>query len=58
MKQIKALATSSLPDALMLCGIASLAYGAAQIFRPAGWIVAGGFAFGFGLMLARRMGNA
>ena len=45
-----------LPDALMLVGMAGIAYGATQIYAPAGWIVGGGFAFGFGLLLARRGG--
>lgn len=46
------------PDALMLAGIAAISYGAAMIYAPFGWIVAGGFAFGFGLLAARREGSA
>lgn len=41
----------------MLAGIGVIAYGAAQVYAPAGWIVAGGFAFGFGWLAARRGGG-
>ena len=46
-----------IPDALMLAGVGSVSYGAAQIYSPAGWIVAGAFAFGFGWLAARRDGS-
>lgn len=45
------------PDALMLAGIGAISYGVAKIYPPAGWIVVGGFAFGFGLLAARRGGS-
>lgn len=45
---------SLVPDALMLAGVAAISYGAAQVYAPVGWIVAGGFAFAFGLLAARR----
>jgi hypothetical protein len=48
----------SVPDVLMVAGIGALTYGASLIYVPAGWIVAGGFAFAFGLMIARRSGNS
>lgn len=47
-----------IPDALMLLGMAGISHGAAQVYRPAGWIVAGAFAFAFGFMMARRSGEA
>ncbi len=57
MKKTGEIAKSLLPDALMLSGIGCLAYGAWRIYAPAGWIVAGVFAFAFGLLLARRAGE-
>jgi hypothetical protein len=42
------------PDGLMLAGMGAISYGAAQVYSPAGWIVAGGFALGFGWLAARR----
>jgi hypothetical protein len=57
MKRPIEIAKSLLPDALMLAGVAALAHGASRIYVPAGWIVAGGFAFAFGLLLARRAGE-
>jgi hypothetical protein len=41
------------PDALMLAGMAAISHGAAQIYAPAGWIVAGGFALACGVLAAR-----
>ena len=46
-----------LPDAMMLAGIAAMAYGASLIYAPAGWIIAGAASLGFGLLLARRGGS-
>lgn len=51
-------ARALIPDALMLLGMGCISYGAAQVYVPAGWIVAGAFAFAFGLLLARRAGEA
>jgi hypothetical protein len=53
MKNLRAALKGLLPDAFMLTGICALIYGAASIYRPAGWIVAGGFALGLGFLLAR-----
>jgi hypothetical protein len=46
-----------LPDALMLSGACAISFGAGQMYLPAGWIVAGGFAFGVGWLAARREGS-
>jgi hypothetical protein len=46
-----------IPDVMIVAGIGAIAYGAAQVYAPAGWIVGGGFAFGFGLVAARRGGD-
>lgn len=43
-----------LPDALLLAGATSITAGAAQVYGPAGWIIAGLFAFAFGVLLAQR----
>jgi hypothetical protein len=56
MKQITKAVRDLVPDGLMLAGIGCMSYGAGQIYTPAGWIVAGGFAFAFGLLAARREG--
>lgn len=58
MKPTMKIAKSLLPDALMVVGMAGITYGVGAIYRPAGWIVAGAFAFSFGLLLARRGGEA
>lgn len=42
------------PDGMMLAGIAAISHGAWLIYSPAGWVVAGGFSLGFGVLLARR----
>jgi 8-oxo-dGTP pyrophosphatase MutT (NUDIX family) len=56
MKQITKAVRDLVPDTLMLAGIGCMSYGAGLIYIPAGWIVAGGFAFAFGLLAARREG--
>lgn len=58
LKKPLAVAAGLLPDALMLVGIGAISYGARLIYMPAGWIVAGGFALGFGFLLARRGGSS
>lgn len=42
-----------LPDALMVGGAASMSYGAALVYTPAGWLVAGLFGLVGGIVLAR-----
>ena len=49
---------SLVPDALMLVGMVAISCGASMIYPPAGLIVGGGFAFGFGWLLARRGGGS
>lgn len=58
MKRFTDSARQMVPDLLMFLGICLISYGAAQIYAPAGWISAGGFAFAFGFMAARRGGDA
>lgn len=58
LKKVLAAAAGLMPDALMLAGIGAIAYGARLIYMPAGWIVAGAFALGFGFLLARRGGDS
>jgi hypothetical protein len=54
MKPISKALRELVPDLLMVGGVACLTYGAAAIYVPAGWLVAGGFTFGFGFLSARR----
>lgn len=42
-----------LPDALMVGGAVSIAWGAGQVYAPAGAIVAGLFALAAGIVLSR-----
>lgn len=42
-----------LPDALMVGGAASISYGAALVYMPAGWVVAGLFGLAGGVLLSR-----
>ncbi len=42
-----------LPDALMVGGAASMSYGAALVYMPAGWVVAGLFGLAGGILLSR-----
>lgn len=44
------------PDTLMATGAASVAYGAWQVYVPAGYIVAGGFLLTAGVLAARKAG--
>lgn len=57
LEKAQKVAAGLLPDALMLVGIAAISHGAWRVFAPAGWIVAGAFALGFGLLMARRAGG-
>ncbi|MGE3346064.1 MAG: hypothetical protein AB7I35_01375 [Ramlibacter sp.] len=47
-----------MPDALMLLGAASVAYGAWLVYPPAGFIVAGGLSLAAGVLAARLGGGA
>lgn len=58
LKKALAGAAGLLPDALMLAGIGAISYGARLIYAPAGWIVVGAFALGFGFLLARSGGGS
>lgn len=52
LQKMLAAAVGQGPDALMLAGAAAIAFGAHLVYPPAGWIVAGGFAIGIGLVWA------
>jgi len=47
-----------IPDALMIAGVACLAYGAGRIYAPAAWLVSGTFTFAFGFQAARRSSDS
>jgi hypothetical protein len=42
------------PDAMMACGAAGIAYGAWQMYQPAGFIVGGGLLLIAGVLAARK----
>lgn len=51
-KKVAALA-AWMPDALLLCGGVSIAWGAGMVYAPAGYIVGGVLAVSAGYLLAR-----
>ena len=53
---VLAKAHAHMPDALMLAGASTIAYGAGLIYEPAGYIVGGLLALVGGVLLARSAG--
>lgn len=50
---MKRLIEAWVPDALMLAGAGTIAYGAGLVYLPAGFVVGGAFALTAGWLLAR-----
>lgn len=48
---------SLIPDALMLVGVGAVSYGAALVYFPAGFIVAGLFLIIGGVLIAKSKGE-
>lgn len=53
LQKMLAAAAGSFPDALMVSGAGGVSYGAARMYEPAGWIVAGLFLLAAGWLAAR-----
>lgn len=51
-----ALVVGALPDVVALAGVAVTAYGAAQIYEPAGYLVGGAFLVVLGIIGVVRRG--
>lgn len=54
MRRVVAAIRGWAPDALMLSGVAGIAYGAWLVYAPAGFIVGGAFMLVGGVLAARR----
>lgn len=50
---MKKLLPDALPDVLMICGAATLSYGASLVYLPAGFVVAGLLLLIAGVLTAR-----
>lgn len=56
LQQLAAVAVAWRPDALMASGAGAIAYGAGQVYQPAGWIVGGVLLLTAGVLAARKAG--
>jgi len=54
MRKLGKLVAKIAPDTLVVAGTGAMAYGAHEIFRPSGYILAGLVAFAVGVLAARN----